>query len=145
MSETDEPFDGLPAVTAAELKSMREYIGLDVSWVAKKLAIGERRITRMEAGGESIVFAVVELLDEAHADAKALVDKLVAFHRRAVKRTGCDSMLTTYRNDEQAAEAGFRWPARWHRHVAARVADAAPGVVLIYPDTPASPPVRATD
>lgn len=134
--------DNLPALTPAELKCQREYLGLSTAWMAEKLVIGERRIQRMESGQEPIVEPVIKLIDQAQADALDLFNKLMPAYRRKVKAAdGAPAILPTYRTDTHGFDSGLEYPARWHRHVAARIADGAPGAIIMYADqTPAGKP-----
>lgn len=127
--------DSLPALTPAELKSQREYLGLSTAWIADRLVIGERRIQRMETGQETIPDAVIALIDEVQADAKKMVEQMVAVYRRKVKAAeGAPALLPTYRTDKISEEASKPYPSRFYRHVAARVADAAAGAIIVYSD-----------
>ena len=125
----------LPALTGAELKAMREYLGLSTAWMAEKLVIGERRIQRMESAQEPMAEPVVKLIDKAQADAQDLVEKMTPLYRRKVKAAGgAPALLPTYRIDKDGFDAGLEYPARWHRHVAARICDGAPGAIIVYND-----------
>lgn len=132
----------LPAITSGELQTTREWLGLSPAWIGQQLVINERRLVRMETGQEPrIPQAVVSLLDDAYADAKEMVERMVAVYRRKVKSAGDEPViLYTYRTDRDYEEAGGKYPSRWHRHVCARVADAVPGVILMHvvPETPAT-------
>ena len=124
----------LPAMTGAELKATREFLGLSTAWIADQLVIGERRLQRMESGKESIPNVVITLVDESYREARKLVDEMVAVYRRRVKAAdGAPVWLETYRTDQSAGSAGARYPSRWYRHVAARVADGCPGAIITYP------------
>lgn len=134
MTEENDQLE-LPAMLPGELKSMREYLGLSTSWIAETLVIGERRIQRMETGQEPIITAVIDLIDTCHDEAKKLVDQMVAVYRRKVKAAaGHPAMLPTYRTDAIGYTAGLKYPARWHRHIAARVSDSCPGAIIVYTD-----------
>lgn len=123
----------LPEMTAAELKAQREYLGLSTQWIAETLVIGQRRIERMEAGREDIPHVIVSLIDEAQAEAKMLVQQYTAVCRRKVKAAaGASVLLPTYRTDKSSAAEGLKYPSRWYRHIAARVADACPGAILDF-------------
>ncbi len=127
----------LPAMTAAEFKASREYLGLSTKWIADHLVVGERRLLRMEAGQESIPQVIIELMDEIHAETKQLFEQLSATYRRQVKAaSGAPVLLPTYLNDKASKAAGQKFPSRWHRHVAARVADSCPGAILTFFDEP---------
>lgn len=125
----------LPAMTGAELRATREYLGLSTKWIADHLVIGERRIQRMESGKESIPQVIVDLIERIHAHTAELCEQLSATYRRKVKASGGASvLLPTYRVDRASEVAGLEYPSRWHRHVAARVASSCPGAVLTYID-----------
>jgi RecJ-like exonuclease len=134
----DRVADDSPAMTAAELKTRREYLGLSTAWIAEQLVIGIRRLERMESGQEAHIPPVVTaLLDDIDDETQDTVERMIATYRRKMKAAGTDPVpLYTYRTDKEYQLAGGKSPARWHRHVCARVADSARGVMLIY-TTPA--------
>lgn len=123
--------DGELFVTPAELRCLREFLGLTPAWLADRLGIRERRLQRMEAGTESIPDGVaVELEDLANATAE-YVEQLI----EELDGQGAVETLVTYRTDAtfKAAEGlGLTYPASWHRAVAARVAERLDNVVLEY-------------
>ena len=124
----------LPAMTACELQTTREFLGLSTSWIANKLVLNERRLVRMESGQEpNIPQVVVALLDDVYAETKETVERMIATYRRKMKAADGEPVpLYTYRTDIEYETAGGAFPSRWHRHVCARVADSVPGVMLIY-------------
>ena len=120
-------------MSPGELKSTREYLGLSTAWMADRLVIGQRRIDRMEAGKERIPEFIVSFIDEIHAKAKSMVEQKVAVYRRRIKTAeGRPVPLPTYRTDAICEAAGNPYPSRFYRHIAARVADAAPGAIIVY-------------
>jgi len=127
--------DEIPAMTAGELKSGREHLGLSTAWMSEKLVIAERRIQRMETSQEAIPAPVVTLMDDAWADAKKLYEELNTTYRRKVKAgDGQPVVLPTYRTDKESEEAGEKYPARFYRHIAARVSESCPGAIVIFKD-----------
>ena len=126
--------DETPAITAAEMQATREYLGLSTKWISEQLVMNERRLTRMETGQEpSIPLAVAKLLDEVYEDARETVGRMTAVYRRKAKASRDEPvLLKTYRTDVEYKTAGGKYPARWHRQVCARVAEAVPAVVIEY-------------
>ena len=122
----------LPAMTGAEMKTAREFLGLTTSWLSNEMTMNERRMQRMEADQESIPDALVSKLDEISAETKDEVTRLIAVYRRKVKASDETVKLVTYRTDEKYSAAGGTYPSRWHRMICARVAEAVPGLVLVY-------------
>lgn len=119
----DEP------MTAAELRVVREFLGLTTRWLAEHLEVAERTVHRWEDGTSVVPDGVrveVERLEEATAQ---VVSAAIA---------ACNDMrdpaILTYRTD-----ADYRrhhpeqpWEARWHRAVVARVAQEVPGLEISY-------------
>jgi hypothetical protein len=127
--------DELPAMTAGELKCGREYLGLSTAWMAEKLVISERRIQRMETSQQAIPTPVITLMDEAWADAKALFEELHPVYRRKVKAgDGRPVILPTYRTDKESVDWEEKYPARFYRHIAARIADGCAGAIIMFYD-----------
>jgi hypothetical protein len=135
----------LPVMTGAELKAMREYLGLSPLWLAGYLARGDdlgkkwrenmaRRIQRMELDQEKIPEELADDMDEIYEQTEKLVATLVANYRPDVEQGTAAPMLATYRSDEEywRDRDATEFPARWHRMVAQRVADALPGLALVY-------------
>lgn len=134
------PTTELPEMTPAELKAMREYLGLSTAWIAEHLVIGERRLQRMESGQEQIPAVVVELIDAIQAETADLVKRMSATYRRQVKASAGDPvLLPTFRTDQYSQAAGLTYPSRWHRHLAARIADSCPGAIPTYVENTTQP------
>ena len=126
------PKDNLPAMTGAELQSMREYLGLSIDWLAEQLTLNKRRMLRMEEGKERIPTVLVSLIDDIYEETNQMVDELSGHYRRKVKATQNDVVVATYRTDREYDAAGGKYPSRWHRMVMARVAHAVPGLVITH-------------
>lgn len=127
--------DILPAMTGAEMKTIREFLGLPREWLSEDMQIGVRRLMRMEAETERIPDAVVARLDEISAASKETVSSLIAMYRRQIKREpDTDVLLYTYKQDEDYAQSPdyTGYPAKWHRMCCARVCEAVPGLVIAY-------------
>jgi hypothetical protein len=130
----------VPAMTGAELQSIREYLGLSTKWLADYLEVGERKVMRWEDEEMQIPNPVTGLVDDLYQEADTLVRWLVAEYRWRVKcHDGSGVVLKTYRTDRHFADSlrkkGYAmnpYPSRWHRMLCARVIDRVPGVVLEY-------------
>lgn len=131
MAEYTDPV-GMPEderMTDAELKVIREYLGLTTRWLADHLGVAERTVHRWESGASPIPDGVrleVERLEVATATAVgAAVEACMDLP---------DPAVVTYRTDEEyrARHPEPTWPASWHRAVVARVAEEVPGLVISY-------------
>jgi hypothetical protein len=125
----------LPPMTGAELKCTREYLGLSTSWLAEHLACDERRLQRMELDQEEINNAIASAVDDLYEETADTVRRLTDKYRAMREHRGVDAVeFPVYRNDSEyyRAHKHARFPVRWHRQVAARVADRLPGLVLSY-------------
>ena len=118
-------------MTVAELTCTRAFLGFSQTQLARFLQIDLRRLQRMEKGEEAIPSGIVEELDDIYEETTNLVNNLVLQYKRKAKKaeeTGDDVILVTQRDQDQ----GGRYPASWHRAVAARVASAVPGIIIDY-------------
>lgn len=124
----------MPALSAAEFQTTREYLGLSTNWIANKLVLNERRLVRMENGQEPVIPPpVIKLLDDIYEDTRETVERMTAVYRRKAKAAGDEPViLKTYRTDAEYAAAGGVYPSRWHRHVCARVAESIPSIIIMH-------------
>lgn len=118
-------------MTPAELKVMREYLGLTGDWLAKWLKVSPRTIRHWEEGKYPIPDGVrleVEHLENMTAEnVTKMIETLMDLP---------DPQLITYRTDADlnAAQPDNRWPASWHRAVCARVAYEVPALSIVFAD-----------
>lgn len=125
----DPPDD---AMTAAEFRALREHLGLTGDALAGLLGGRDPRTVRSWEQGRYPIPAGVR--DDLHALARETADHVA---RTVAQLAACEPrVLVTYRNDEEyrAADPGGKWPASWHRAVAARVRDQLPDLRLTYAD-----------
>lgn len=111
-------------MTAAEFRAVREHLGLTLDWCADELDVTERTVRNWESGRHSIPDGVRAEVEGWVDDTDDAVDALVA-----ELLSGPYPVLRVPRHDPDAA-----WPARWHRHVAMRVAAEVPGLSIRYED-----------
>jgi hypothetical protein len=132
-------------MTGAELKAAREYLGLSLGWMTEYLGMGAgdankppntRRLERMEVGQENVPNAIAGAVEDLLDETDDTVRRMATKYREKVKAHGDGVELPTYRSDKEYLRANKhgRFQARWHRMMAQRVAEAVPGVVLVYPE-----------
>lgn len=107
-------------MTPAELRCLREYLGLPPVWLATYLGLAqESTLRRMESGRDIVLPRTAERLRELAARTDAEVAQLVADIEAGVRR------VVTYRTDADYRAAGGReFPASWHRAAVSRALDA---------------------
>lgn len=117
-------------MTAAELRVVREHLGLTGEALGLLIGVQDRTIRRWEAGQDPIPERArldIEAVESATAETiGALVQELT---------DDDEVVLLTYRSnaDFWAAEPlKLPFPASWHRAVAARVAEEVPGLSIDY-------------
>lgn len=121
-------------MTDAELRVVREFLGLTPEWLASHLKVSARTVRHWEAGRYDIPDGVrleIEDLERRTAEfLDGLVSKLMDVPVRGV---------ITYRNDEEyhAAHPEIPFPALWHRAMVARLAQEVPGLSIVYPEVAA--------
>ncbi|WP_326681679.1 helix-turn-helix domain-containing protein [Streptomyces sp. NBC_01237] len=118
-------------MTPAELRVVREYLGLTPEWLAAHLNITGRQVRNWEQGKSPILDTYrleIQNLERYTGDfVSAVRDRLMDLP---------DPGVITYRNDAEyrAAHPEVRFPASWHRAVIARVAQEVRGLTIAYAD-----------
>ena len=112
-------------MTSAEFRCTREYLGLPLNWVAKRLDVTERTVYRWEAGVTPIPPHAVDMLRG-----------MAKYTDRAAKSLYTHGKLTTYTDAVTIGDEEL--PASWHRILCARVA-ARTGVQITYDDNAPAP------
>lgn len=111
-------------LTGAEVRTIREGLGVTAEWLADHLGIQTRTVQRWEAGQNQIAeFAADELLM-----LEAQVAEQVAAHVEAFTGARAPAVLAI---DDTAEDS---WPAGWQRRVAFRVRQQVPGLRIIGDD-----------
>ena len=113
-------------MSAAELRSTREFLGFSPLWMARHLKMSEREYVLMERDRAPIYRGVTNKVEELAEEVNGLIDQLV----KKIERGEVDA-LQTYETDadyeyvqqQQNIPYNEQKPVRWHRHICARVAD----------------------
>lgn len=122
----------MDAMTAAEMKVVREWLGLTTAWLANYLDVAERTVHRWESGVSVIPDGVRVSIERLETDTADHVARAVAAYEDM--RDPTEVPMVTYRTDfdYRAEHPGVAWPASWHRAVCARVAHEIPGITITY-------------
>lgn len=130
---TDPP--GMPEderMTPAELKVVREFLGVSGEWLAGHLKVSARTVRHWEE-------AKYPIPDGMRLAVEDLEARTAEFIGGAVRQLNDlpDTTIATYRNDVEyhAAHPEIHFPASWHRRVCARIAQEVPGLSIVYADT----------
>jgi len=132
MTEYTDPPD-MPEnewMTPAELKVVREYLGLSSAALAKYLGVSDRTVRHWEEGKYPIPCGVRLEIEKLEAFTAEFVASVVE------KVTDVpDPVVVTYRTDKEyhSAHPEVPFPASWHRAAIARVAQKVPGLSITYP------------
>ena len=114
-------------MTAGELQTVREYLGLTTEALAGVLAVRHDTVRRWESGKELIPVRVREEIEAIEADTARAVGELVA------ALNDSPDPVVVYRTDADLHAARpdmAHLTARWWRHVVARAAHEVPGLVI---------------
>lgn len=115
----------------AELKTVREQLGLSDAALAAALGVAARTVRAWEEGRHPVPGGVRTDLEALTAEA----DKFVAEHAQAVAAQA-EPVFATYRSDAEYPRTDLPHTASWHRAAAARIARAVPGCRLVYAGDP---------
>ncbi|MFB4280872.1 helix-turn-helix domain-containing protein [Nonomuraea sp. MTCD27] len=127
---TDPP--GMPEderMTDAELKVVREYLGLSLQWLADHLAVSLRTVQHWEQGKYAIPDGVRIAIEALEVTAGQQVTAIVGMLNDAP-----DTVMAIPRTDADCPPE-CPWPPSWHRAIAARAAQEVPGLSIVYADT----------
>lgn len=116
-------------MTAAELRVVREYLGLTIEWLCEHLGVQGRTGRRWEAGDSPIPEGVRLAIEQIETQTALVVDAAVE-----ACNASTDPIMLTYRTDadHRTHHPEQSWPASWHRAVVARVAQEVPGLAIDY-------------
>lgn len=128
---TDPP--GMPQderMTAAELRVVREFLGLTPEWLAEHLNVTGRTVRHWERSKyhipDGVRLEIEDLEYRTGTFVSGVIEQLMDLP---------DPAVVTYRSDAEyhAAHPDVPFPASWHRAVVARVAQEVPGLSIDYP------------
>lgn len=133
MQNTDPP--GMPEeerMTDAELKVVREFLGLSGDALAAWLEVSPRTVRHWEQGKYPIPDTVRTLIESLETRTGGFVGQIVT---RLMDEP--DPGVVVYRTDSdyKAAHPDAEFPASWYRAVIARVAQEVPGLSIAYADS----------
>ncbi|WP_052663825.1 DUF1870 family protein [Psychromicrobium lacuslunae] len=117
------------AMTAAELKVVREYLGLTREWCAEYFDVALRQWNRYESSETPIPARIREGMEHIEAETAENVGRYVEALEDAT-----DVVVQTYRvnADFWAKHPETTYSAQWHRAVIARVAQEVPGLTIEF-------------
>lgn len=124
---TDPP--GMPEderMTDAELKVVREFLGVTGDWLAAHLGVSPRTVRHWEQGKYPIPDGVRLAVEQLETVAAQQVNAGIK-----VLSEASDPGLAIPRTDADCPP-DCSWPASWHRAVAARIAQEVPGLSIVY-------------
>jgi Helix-turn-helix domain len=133
---TDPP--GMPddeRMSPAELRVVREWLGMSPEWLGAHLKVSPRTIRHWEAGRYAIPDGVRLEIEDLEARTGAFVGGVIEQLMDIP-----DPVIVTYRTDEEyhAANPEVPFPASWHRAVVARIAQEVQALGIVYAsDVPA--------
>lgn len=117
-------------MTDAELRVVREYLGLTGDALGQLLGVQGRSVRNWEAGKYAIPDGVRDQIEAWEASTAEQVTAAIEAVNAMV-----DPAIATYRSDADywgAQPQMEPWPAAWHRAIVARVAQEVPGLVIAY-------------
>jgi hypothetical protein len=116
-------------MTPAELRVIREFLGLSGEWLAERLHVQGRTWRRWEAGQSLIPDGVRIAIEEIEEIAADMVEQTVTQLMDVP-----DPTVITYRSDAEyrAAHPELDWPASFHRAILARVAQEVTALSITY-------------
>lgn len=138
MTEHTDP-EGMPEderMTAAELKVVREFLGVTGDWLAGHLGVNPRTVRNWEEGRRAIPDGVRLAVEDLEARTGEFVSRIID----ALMDVPGEPTAVTYRTDDEyrSAHPDEPFSASWHRAVIARVAQEVPTLSIVYAsDVPA--------
>lgn len=118
-------------LSPAELRVVREYLGLTLESLAGMLDVRPDTVRKWEYGRAPIPYRIREDLEKIEAYTATAVGEMVTALQDAR-----DPAVLVPMTDEQLHDARpdmAHLPARWYRHVIARAVHEVPGVELTQP------------
>ena len=120
---------GASPMSGAELRCVREWLGLTTRWLADHLGVAERSVHRWESGirevPEGVAAEVLRLSEITYGVLNGLIDQLLDVPEPGVYTYMSDADYRSHHPEQD-------WPASWHRALCARLADEVPGLRIVY-------------
>lgn len=118
-------------MTDAELRVVREFLGVTPEWLGAHLGVSARTVRHWEAGRYDIPDGVRLELEDLERRTAEFIGGIVP---QLMDQP--DPGVVTYRTDAEyhAAHPEIPFPASWHRAVVARIAQEVPGLSIAYAD-----------
>ena len=120
---------GALPMSGAELRCLREWLGLTTRWLADHLGVAERSVHRWESGirevPEGVAAEVLRLSEITYGVLNGLIDQLLDVPEPGVYTYMSDADYRSHHPEQD-------WPASWHRALCARLADEVPGLRITY-------------
>ena len=120
---------GASPMSGAELRCLREWLGLTTRWLADHLGVAERSVHRWESGirevPEGVAAEVLRLSEITYGVLNGLTDQLLDVPEPGVYTYMSDADYRSHHPEQD-------WPASWHRALCARLADEVPGLRITY-------------
>jgi len=111
-------------LTAAEVRAIREGLGVTAEWLADHIGVQTRTVQRWESGANEIKpFAAEAILTLEALAAEQVADHLAAF---TSSRPGMPPLLAI--EDTGGLDD---WPSGWQRMIAFRVRQQVPGLHIV--------------
>lgn len=117
-------------MSGAELQMMREYLGLTGNDLSQMLRVRADTVRAWETGRDPVPFRTRDEITAIANTTRATVDELV----NQLKKNESTRTVDIYRRDHDFHTAHPEhddMPARWWRHVAARVTEQLPDVTIV--------------
>ncbi|MGI5273146.1 helix-turn-helix domain-containing protein [Nonomuraea sp. CA-218870] len=115
-------------MTDAELKVVREFLGVTGDWLADHLGVSPRTVRHWEQGKYPIPDGVRLTIENLEATAAQQVSAAIELLNDAP-----DAAMAIPRTEADCPPE-CPWPPSWHRAVAARIAQEVPGLSIVYSD-----------
>ena len=126
---------GVPPMSSAEFKVLREQLGLTAPWVAEQRGVAVRTVRNWEDRGPVPIPAAAWLFELRDRFNRAVEDEV--FRLAELDDDPRRRVTVVPRIDEDSPD---ELPASFHRAVAARVLAEVPSARIRYPDVPAPEP-----
>ena len=129
---TDPP--GMPEderMTSAQFKVAREFLGFTGDWLADWFSVNPRTVRGWEQGRSPVPTDVCKVMGDFLGEAADIVGDEV---EELLEVPG--PVYVTFRDDDEYHNAYPKvpYPASWHRALAGRIAQAVPGLRVMYHD-----------